>query len=279
MLANEKCIWFPRLDPPQNIEASVVLDKSVPLRHGGIMLSDGSATAYVVIDNLAVKNWFNHGIDTPAGMTADIYHHLTLQNLSIKDVDSAGVLLSSWLENPSDGHQGLRGGHHLTFENNRIDGANHFGITGYFAESIFDGNQIQNIGLIENLGTSGMGCGLAADECTEYGDGLRIRLDDVRVSGFGNLLQDNRFEKIGYNAVDVFGPHNILERNFITQACYTKADCGGVRVFGSHILEETDVYEVQLIDNIIVDIPGNVDGCHEFQGCLWHGHLYRPLRP
>ena len=116
-----------------------------------------------------------------------------------------------------------------------------------------------------------MGCGLAADECTEYGDGLRIRLYDVRVSGFGNLLRDNRFEKIGYNAVDIFGPQNILERNFITQACYTKADCGGVRVFGSHILEETDVYEVQLIDNIIVDIPGNVDGCHESRAAFGMG--------
>jgi len=248
---------------PENIEGSVVMDESATLRHGGIMLSEGSATAYVILDNLEVKNWFNHGIGTPGGMFSDIYHHITLRNLMIKDVDSAGVRLSSWLENPPDGRQGLRGGHHMVFENNIIDGANHFGITGYFAESTFEGNQIQNIGLIKNLGASGMGCGLSPDQCTEYGDGLRIRLYDVRDSGYGNWLWNNRFEKIAYNAIDVFGPENILERNFITQACYAKADCGGVRVFGNHILEETDVYDVHLIENIIVDIPGNVDGCHE----------------
>ncbi len=249
--------------PPQNIEASVVFDKFEPVRHGGVMLSDGAETAYVVLDNLEVKNWFNHGIDTPESVTADIYHHITLRNLSIKDVDAVGIRLKSQVDDPSDGREGLRGGHHLIFENNRIDGANHFGITGYFAESTLDGNQIQNIGLIENLGKSGMGCGLAADECPDYGDGLRIEVDDVRVSGFGNLLRNNRFEKIGNNAVDVFGPQNTLERNFITQACDAKADCGGVRVYGSANLEETDVYDVHLIDNIIVDIPGNVDGCHE----------------
>ena len=87
--ADERKVYLvSTVGPPQNIEASVVLDEFATLRHGGILLSDGSATAYVVIDNLAVKNWFNHGIDTPGGMTADIYHHITLRNLSIKDVDS-----------------------------------------------------------------------------------------------------------------------------------------------------------------------------------------------
>jgi parallel beta-helix repeat protein len=159
----------------------------------------------------------------------------------------------------------------MVFENNLIDGANHFGITGYFAESTFRGNQIVNIALIENLGKSGMGCGLTWDQCTENGDGLRIRLYDVRDSGYGNLLENNRFEKIGYNAVDVFGPGNILEQNFITQACYSKADCGAVRVFGSGNLGSTNVYDVQLIDNIIVDIPGNVDGCHPSRAAFGMG--------
>ena len=88
------------------------------------MLSDGSATAYVIVDNLEIKNWFNHGIGTPGGMNGDIYHHLTVRNVTIQDVDAAGVNLSSWLERPSNGSKGLRGGHHLLFTNNVIDGAN-----------------------------------------------------------------------------------------------------------------------------------------------------------
>jgi hypothetical protein len=248
--------------PPGEIEGSVIQEEADTLRHGGVMLSNGGATAYVILDNLEIKNWFNHGIGTPGGMNNDIYHHLTVRNVTIRDVDAAGVNLSSWLERPSNGRKGLRGGHHLVFIDNLIDGANHFGITGYFAESTFEGNTIQNIALIKNLGKSGMGCGLTSDECTENGDGFRIRMYEVLDSGFGNSLRHNRFEKIGYNGVDVFGPETTLEENFITQACYSKADCGGVRTFGDDNLSTTGVYDIQLINNIIVDIPGNVDGCH-----------------
>ena len=204
-------------------------------------------------------------------MCGDIYHHITLRNLTIRDVDLSGARLSSWLQNPSDGRQGLRGGHHMVFENNLIDGANHFGITGYFAEFTFEGNQIQNIGLIENLGKSGMGCGLKPINALKTGMVYASGFMMCVISGYGNLLRNNRFEKTGYNAVDVFGPENTLEQNFITQACYSKADCGGVRVFGNSPLEETNVYDVKLIENIIVDIPGNVDGCHESRAAFGMG--------
>jgi len=247
---------------PTAIEGSVIQEEADPLRHGGIMLSDGSATAYVTIDNIEIKNWFNHGIGTPGGMNGDIYHDITVRNVTIKDPDAAGVNLSSWLERPSNGRKGLRGGYHMNFINNIIDGANHFGISGYFAESTFEGNTIENIALIENLGKSGMGCGITSGECTENGDGLRIRLFDVLDSGYGNTLRYNRFERIGYNGVDVFGPVTTLEKNLITQACYSKADCGGVRTFGSDNLSATTVYDIHIVDNLIVDIPGNVDGCH-----------------
>ena len=70
---------------PENIEGSVVQADSGNLTQAGIMLSNGSATAYVTIDNLAVENWFNHGIGTPGGMNNDIYHHLTVRNLTIRD--------------------------------------------------------------------------------------------------------------------------------------------------------------------------------------------------
>ncbi len=246
---------------PTAIEGSVIQEQDANLVQGGINLSDGSATAYVTIDNIEVKNWFNHGIGTPGGMFGDIYHDITVQNVTIKDPDANGVNLDSWLERPSNGRKGLRGGYHMTFINNTIDGANHFGISGFFADSIFEGNTIENIALIENLGQSGMGCGITSDECTENGDGLRIRLFDVHDSGYGNTLRYNRFERIGYNGVDVFGPDTTLENNFITLACDSKADCGGVRVFGSDSLSTTTVYDIHILDNIILDIPGNVEGC------------------
>ena len=170
---------FLRSEFPRNIEGSVILEVGDTLRQGGVMLSNGAATAYIILDNVEIRDWFNHGIGTPGGMNGDIYHHLTVRNVTIRDVDGAGVNLSSWLERPSDGRKGLRGGHHLVFTNNIIDGANSFGISGYFAQSTFEDNTIRNIALVKNLGKSGMSCGLTSAECTENGDGLRIRLYQV----------------------------------------------------------------------------------------------------
>jgi hypothetical protein len=90
-------------------------------------------------------------------------------------------------------------------------------------------------------------------------------------SGYGNTLRYNHFEKIGYNGVDVFGPNTTLEDNFITLTCYTKADCGGVRVFGGDDLSSTGVHDIYLTNNIIVDIPGNVDGCEASRAAFGMG--------
>ena len=260
--ATRRVYLFSGSGAPANIEASVVLDTSASTRHGGVMLSDGSATAYVTLDNLAVINWFNDGIGTPAGMSGDIYHHLTLRNLTIRDVNAAGANLTSWLERPSDGIKGHRGGHHHLFSNVVIDGANSFGVTGYFSESTFENNLIRNVAVLQNLGKSAMGCGLTTDQCTENGDGFRIRMDKPLNSGFGNHLRYNSFDTIGYNGVDVFAPETTLERNLFTRTCDTKADCGAVRTYGKGSLSTTTVYNIHLIENIIIDIRGNVDGCH-----------------
>ena len=65
----------------------------------------------------------------------------------------------------------------------------------------------------QNLGQIWHGLRTRPGECTENGDGLRIRLYNVRDSGYGNTLRYNRFEQIGYNGVDVFGPDTTLENN------------------------------------------------------------------
>ena len=248
---------------PSSIEGSVILDDSSSASsHGGVMLSHTPPASYVIVDNLGVENWFSHGMSALSSIRDDIYHHITVRNSTIRNVDAAGVRLRTWVWSADNGRDGHRGGHHMTFTGNVIDGANHFGVTGYFSNSRFEDNEIRNVALIKNLNASAMGCGLTRDECTENGDGFRIRTHDVLDSGFGNTLRYNRFEKIGYNAVDVFGPNTTLERNFITQACYTKADCGGVRTFGSDNLSSTKVHDLSIVDNIIFDIPGNVDGCH-----------------
>jgi hypothetical protein len=246
---------------PANIEGSVVLNTDSGTTQGGLMLSAGGATAFVTVDNLAFRGWFKHGVSAPSALGGDVFHDLTLRNLTIADVDGAGMYLATWLYNLPSDQVGFRGGYNLHIENNRISGANSFGVTGFFINSIFQNNTLTDIGMLANLGAAGMGCGYTASECTENGDGFRILTDRAAYTGYGNLLYGNHFERTAYNAVDIFGHENTLQANFITQACAVKADCGAVRTFGRDSLSATAVYDLQLLDNLIVDIPGNVDGC------------------
>jgi hypothetical protein len=234
------------------------------------MLSDGRH-GLLTIDNIEAKNgssWHRYA----GRMDRGVYHDITVQNVTVKDVDAIGINLGSWLWNPSDGIDGFRGGYNMLFSDNTIDGANHFGVTIYSAQSVFEGNTIQNIALIANLNKSGMGCGITTGECTENGDGFRVRQHDASNSGYGNRLINNRFEKIGYNGIDVFGPDTTLENNYITLTCYSKADCGGVRVFGNDSLASTKV-TTPYCGQHHVDIPGNgMAASHPAPPSAWAVH-------
>ncbi len=245
--------------PPSGITGSVVLDDD-PVHHGGVMIQ--ADAEYVVVENLKITQWWANGVGAQGSMRDDVYHHVTVHGSEITDVDAAAVRLSTWVWEALNGRDGLRGGRYMTFESNRIDGANHFGITGYFSDTLIEDNEISGIGLIANLNPSGMGCGTTGASCTENGDGIRIRSYEVEDSGHHNQVRYNRISRTGYNSVDVFGPYATIESNHIVEPCFSKGDCGGVRVFGDSSLATTDVHDITLRSNIIVDSVGNVDGVH-----------------
>lgn len=254
-----------------SIEGAVVLtddDRS----WGGIVLGKDLDTAisYVTVENFEVKNWYRHGIASPTNLKNRENSQLILRNNTIRNVDSIGLSLATWVFDAQDGQDGWRGGNNLQIVGNVIDGANHKGIDTYSKASLFADNIVRNIGLIENLGASGMGCGLTAGEgaCTEDGDGIRIKVSTAADSGNTNTLRYNRLERIAYNGIDIFGYGNVLEYNVIQEACYAKGDCGAVRTFGGPDLNGTSVHDITLHNNIILDIPGNTDGTIE---------RYRPL--
>jgi hypothetical protein len=255
------------------IEGSVILitdDRS----WGGVMLGKdltGSGISYVGVENLDVRRWFRHGIATPTNLAGYENHHLTLQNNSISDVDGIGINLMTWVYSAQDGRpDGWRGGYNLTLSGNTIERANSMGINTCARQSTLIDNVIRDVGMVQNLGAAGLGCAFNASggACTEDGDGIRIKIDKADDTGNNNTLTGNRLERIAYNGVDVFGHHNTLDRNVITQACYTKGDCGGVRTFGSDKLAASALHDLTISNNIIVDIPGNTGGCHS---------TYRPL--
>jgi parallel beta-helix repeat protein len=248
------------------IEGSVILhvdDRS----WGGIVLGEdlGDDISYITIENFFLRGWFRHGIATPTNLAHYEIHDLVIQKNAIRDVDSNGINLGTWVYDAWDGRpDGWRGGYNLTIRENSIQRANRMGIDSYARQSTIAANTIQDVGLIENLGAAGMGCDFTAygGVCTEDGDGIRIKVDQANDTGNNMLLSGNRLERIAYNGIDVFGHHNTLQHNVIRQACYAKGDCGGVRTFGSDDMDNTSVHDLLFDENLILNTSGNTDGCN-----------------
>jgi hypothetical protein len=245
-----------------NFEGAVILvnnyyTTSSPIPDGAIMVGDWSAptVAYVIIENLELKQWFNHGIGTPAGILNDVYHHITIRNLTIRNVEATGIQLQT------GGSHSYQGGQYMELTNNVIDGANHFGIAAYSTDSTIQDNQIKNIGLIPNLGYYGLGCGITDVSCEENGDAIRIRHGQLPYSGQNNTIRYNRIEEVGLCGIDVFSPSNTIAYNYIKRSLVSKADGGGIRIWGNNTsLATSEVSNVAARYNIIVDSIGNVDG-------------------
>jgi uncharacterized repeat protein (TIGR01451 family) len=262
----------------QEIEASVVL-RDDDRAWGGIVLGKDvyDPIAYVTIENFAVQRWYRHGITTPTNLHPTENHDLILSDNTIADVDGVGINLATWVWEPNDLRPaGWRGGYNQTISGNIIERANQMGINTYSRSSTFSGNVIRDVGLIENLGAAGMGCGFNAGggNCTEDGDGFRIKIDKGADSGNYNTLTGNRLDRIAHNGMDIFGYGNTIEHNVIVDPCFAKGDCGGVRTFGRDNLTSTNVYNLTFSENIIVNAIGNTDGCLSTYDALFGFGLY-----
>jgi hypothetical protein len=265
--------------PNGQIEGSVIL-KDDNRAWGGVTLGDdlmGDGPAYITVGNLVLRRWFRDGIAIPTNFAHYEPHHLVIQNNLIQDVDSTGIHLATWVYDAQDGRPSdWRGGYNLTVNGNTIERANRMGIDLYSRESTFSGNGIHEVGMIANLGASGMGCAFDAGggSCTEDGDGIRVKISRPGDTGNSNTFSGNWIEKTAYNGIDVFGYNNIFEHNVIVQSCYAKGDCGGVRTFGDNDLGSTPVHDLVFHENIIVDTIGNTDGCRSDFDDLFGFGLY-----
>ncbi|NJN94757.1 MAG: hypothetical protein HC875_12005 [Anaerolineales bacterium] len=263
---------------PSNIEGSVITQNDTR-SWGGILLGRDlyQSVAYVIIDNFEVKNWYRHGIASPTNFDHYELNNVIIRNNTIKDVNNVGINLATWVYDPLDGRPaGWRGGYSLQVSNNLIDGANQRGIDTYARQSLFEDNQVRNVALIENLNASGMGCDTddSGGFCTEDGDGIRVKVGQAADTGNNNTFRYNRLERTGYNGIDVFGHTNTFENNVISEACYAKGDCGGIRTFGSGNLSSTSVYNLAIRTNLIINTIGNTDGANTTYKSLFGFGLY-----
>ncbi|MCK5923766.1 MAG: hypothetical protein KAG66_22725, partial [Methylococcales bacterium] len=110
---------------------------------------------------------------------------------------------------------------------------------------------------------------------TEPGAGIRLKLSShVDYAANHNTFQYNRLTNIGHNGFDIFGPHNLLAYNVIQHGCISKGDCGAIRTFGRTNLASTELTDVDIHHNIIIDIVGNTDGTHPTYRALYGNGLY-----
>ena len=251
------------------IEGSVVYsDAGVGSFLGGVVLGRNlqQEVYWVTVENLRLERWFANGVTTPVNLEADENRYLALQDLDIRDVDDAGIRLTTWVWNAAahgNGPDGWRGGRYLQVRGCTIERASSFGIDSFARLSTFEDNVIRDVGRQPYLGRAGLGCGFAGTNCTEHGDGIRLNRggETPDHSGYGNTLRHNLLERIGMNGVDVFGRDNLLEENVIEQACITKGDCGGVRTFGNGSLATSEVSGVIVRSNLVFDTVGESRGC------------------
>ncbi|MCB1052277.1 MAG: right-handed parallel beta-helix repeat-containing protein [Acidobacteria bacterium] len=275
--ASTNRIFLYSTSAPTNIEASTIIADDDVFR-GGIVLGRHlqEHISHVIVENFEVRQWDMHGISTPTNLeTSDLIDVMILNNW-VHDVDAAGINLQTWVWNPSNGPAGWRGGHDLVVSGNLIERANHFGINSYAYNSEFSGNTLRDIGRIDLAGLSGIGCGddTSGGFCTESGDGVRIKIDQIAFSGYGNTISENHLERIGFNGFDVFGHSNSLTQNIIDDSCFSKGDCGAVRTFGSGSIGSSPVHDILLEENIIRNVIGNTDGCNPTYKALFGFGLY-----
>lgn len=279
--ANRKVYLYSTQGSPANIEGSVVL-KGESSNLGGIILGKHlqQHVSHIVIDGFNIVRWFDHGVTTPVNLEKDENDDLVIRNNTIAFVDSVGINLATWVWNASangNGYNGWRGGRNLQIVNNTIVWANHMGINSYARQSLIEGNRIEDIAWAGAVGQSGLGCSITAGggQCTEDGDGLRIKVDqDGTYSGNTNVIRYNSIGHIGYNGLDVFGADNVIDGNLIVSTCMSKGDCGGIRTFGGDSLANTTVRNLTISRNTIAGVRGNTDGARSDFDALFGFGLY-----
>ena len=219
---------------PTGIEGSVVpagvVDAKDPSNdegfHGLVDLGAnlGAPIHHVVLENLRLENNWRHGIGTAITLRGGENRDVIIRCNTIRNPDGTGVILASWPIGPNE----WQGGDRITVSNNVIDGPNHFGIHSFGRNCHFQGNLITDIGLIDNLGPSGLGCGLGSGNCTTNGDGIAMETFYGGDPPIGMDLHNNRIKRTGQCGIDAVGVAVTVEENVIEQSCSSKGDCGGI---------------------------------------------------
>jgi parallel beta-helix repeat protein len=129
-----------------------------------------------------------------------------------------------------------------TITNNTIRNISGTAIYAYSSSSTFSNNTVRNVAMNENVGLTGTltSCGIET-----FGDNITI--------------SHNVVEDIGYNGISYHGKTNIIENNYVNNACAYLDDGGGIYTWSNNYLTDGSANSI-VRNNIITNIEGNAEG-------------------
>ena len=156
----------------------------------------------------------------------------TVANNIISDFDSMGIYLTY--------------GSEISVSDNTVSGSNHFGIYAFTKDSAYSGNRVSDTCRFDNLGITGVG------KYWFSGSG-------VYVEGNDNTIEHNRVIDSGYNGIQ-FAQRNVVQYNFINNACLTKDDGGGIYTSSSAAYPGAATNGSIIRHNIVDGVTGTLAG-------------------
>ena len=202
-------------------------------------------------------NYIIRGSVYSNGVSVSNKNYVTVQDLNLLQYSIAGVYLSN-CRNISiiNNEISYPDGYGITDEsesqnylitNNKIIGANHYGMNLRIGYSNITDNEILKTALFDNIGITGTGK-------ANYGAGVRLAGADGN-----NVFRYNRIIESGYHGIYFAKPKNLIEFNFIKDACLFKGDGGGIYgAWSNHALPGTTGTIVR--NNIVLNVYGPKEG-------------------
>jgi len=210
-------LWMPNGDSPANNSIKGSVSKN------GFYASNKD---YISIQNLDILQHSEKGI------FVSNCDQLTIDNNDISNPDEYGIYDNS---NSTSN----------TITNNTITGANHFGLYLRTSSSLISDNNVLETAVFDNIGISGTGDHAA-------GGGIFIG----GING-GNTISYNRIIDTGYHGIYFARPNNLVQYNFVKDACLLKGDGGGIYT-SFRTIPGPNGSKVR--NNIVLNVPGNKYG-------------------
>ena len=216
---NKIYLWTLNSDSPKNH----IIRGSV--YQNGLIITDKQ---YVTIKDLVFLQQSENGIYLKNNK------NIVIENNEILYPDGVGIFDSSESKN-------------YIIKNNTIVGANHYGMDLRISYSLISDNKILKTALFDNIGLSGTGN-------PNFGAGVRL----VGSEG-NNIFKYNRIIESGYHGIYFAKPNNLIEFNFIKDACLFKGDGGGIYgAWSNPALPGTKGTIVR--NNIVLNVHGPKEG-------------------